>query len=125
MTQNNHKKRIKATSLISHNIMVHNRRTSVRLEKEMWLGLKEIARRERCTIHDLCTDISENKRDNTTLTSAIRIAVMMYYYHLSTQGNSNLIGSGKNVMGLIIRRNENTPYYGLRHFKTVSNDRLH
>ena len=44
---------IKST-LLSRNITVQERRTSVRLEPEMWQALKEIAQREGCNIHDIC-----------------------------------------------------------------------
>ena len=43
------------STLLSRNITVQERRTSVRLEPEMWQALKEIAQRERCNIHDICT----------------------------------------------------------------------
>lgn len=43
------------STLVSRNITVLTRRTSVRLEPEMWNALREIARRERCKIHDICS----------------------------------------------------------------------
>ena len=41
------------SSLVSRNITVLGRRTSVRLEPEMWREIKAISQREQCTIHDL------------------------------------------------------------------------
>ncbi len=61
------------TTLVSRNITVFNRRTSIRLEPEMWKALKEIATRENCTIHDVCTLISLRKREKTSLTAGIRV----------------------------------------------------
>ena len=50
------------TTLVSRNITVMGRRTSVRLEPEMWLALKEISIRESCSIHDICTLVSARKK---------------------------------------------------------------
>ncbi|MCB1581269.1 MAG: ribbon-helix-helix domain-containing protein, partial [Alphaproteobacteria bacterium] len=43
------------STLLSRNITVAGRRTSVRLEPEMWMALKEISKREKCTMHDICS----------------------------------------------------------------------
>ena len=67
------------TTLVSRNITVMRRRTSVRLEPEMWLALREISRREQFTIHDLCTLISIRKNPATSLTAAIRVFLMLYF----------------------------------------------
>ena len=42
------------SSLVSRNITIFGRRTSVRLEPEMWVALNDIANRERCSVHDIC-----------------------------------------------------------------------
>lgn len=114
------------STLISHNIVVDERRTSVRLEKEMWLGLKDIARREHCTIHDICNVIDQRKRENTSLTAAIRVFVMVYYQSAATdEGHMRAgHGTGPEIAGETIRRNLDTPYYGLRDFKHMPPDRL-
>ena len=65
------------SSLVSRNITVLGRRTSVRLEPEMWRAMKEIAAREKCSIHDVCSLISIRKKDNTSLTAAIRVFIML------------------------------------------------
>ncbi len=67
------------SGLISKNILIEGRRTSVRLEPEMWQSLKEIAAREKATIHDLCTLVYLCKRTSSTLTAAIRVFLMLYY----------------------------------------------
>jgi predicted DNA-binding ribbon-helix-helix protein len=43
------------SSLVSRNVTISGHRTSVRLEPEMWSGLNEICRRERSTLHDICS----------------------------------------------------------------------
>lgn len=73
------------STLVSRNITVMGKRTSVRLEPEMWVALKEIADREQCTIHDLCTLIRMRKDEMTSLTAAIRVFLMLYYRASSTE----------------------------------------
>lgn len=69
--------------LICRNIYIHGRRTSVKLEIEMWAALAEVATRERITIHELCSRIRENLRPNATLTSQIRSYLVVYYRRLA------------------------------------------
>jgi predicted DNA-binding ribbon-helix-helix protein len=73
------------SSLISKNITINGRRTSVRLEPEMWQSLYEIAERERCTIHQLCSLIQMKKAKNSSLTAAIRVFLMLYYRAAATE----------------------------------------
>jgi len=47
----------------------------VRLEPEMWRALREIAVRERCRIHDLCSVVQMRKNPETSFTAAIRVFV--------------------------------------------------
>jgi predicted DNA-binding ribbon-helix-helix protein len=73
------------TTLVSRNITVFGRRTSVRLEPEMWTALREISAREGCSIHDICTLISLRKKENTSLTAAIRVFLMLYFRAATTE----------------------------------------
>ena len=82
------------SSLVSRNITVLGRRTSVRLEPEMWRELKNISKRERCTIHDLCSLISLRKADNTSLTAAIRVFLMLYFRAAATENGHSQAGHG-------------------------------
>ena len=82
------------TGLISKNILVEGRRTSIRLEPEMWRALKDIAARESCTIHELCTLVSQCKRDCSTLTAAIRVFLMLYYRAATTEEGHIQAGHG-------------------------------
>ena len=72
------------STLVSRNITVMGRRTSVRLEPEMWNALREIARREKCKIHDICSLIHARKNPHTSLTAAIRVFLMLYYRAAAT-----------------------------------------
>lgn len=75
---------IQKSSLISRNITVRGRRISIRLEPEMWDAIKDIARREGTTIHNICSLISLRKADATSLTAAIRVFLMLYYRAATT-----------------------------------------
>ena len=68
-----------ATALVSRNIRIHDRRTSVRLERQMWSALKEIAQMENCTIHDLCAAVHDTKEKGISFTAALRVFLMTYY----------------------------------------------
>lgn len=82
------------TTLISKNITVQGRRTSVRLEPEMWLALRDIALREKCTIHDICSLVSVRKNTHTSLTAAIRVFLMLYFRAATTDEGHRRAGHG-------------------------------
>lgn len=73
------------STLLSKNITIIGRRTSVRLEPEMWRSLKEISRREKCTIHDVCTMVFLCKKPLSSLTASIRVFLMLYYKAAATE----------------------------------------
>lgn len=119
--QDNTKKRHREkTTLISHNIMIAGHRTSVRLEKEMWMALKQVAKRESCTVHSLCTEVSKRKRPDTSLTAAIRVFIMAYYQAAATDDGHRKAGHGYGASHAsdILNTHAQTPYYGLREFKS-------
>lgn len=82
------------STLVSRNITVLRRRTSVRLEPEMWSALREIARREDCKIHDICSLIHLRKNQDTSLTAAIRVFLMLYYRAAATEDGHRRAGHG-------------------------------
>ncbi len=82
------------STLMSKNVTILGRRTSVRLEPEMWLALKDISRRERCSIHDICSLIHVRKNPLTSLTAAIRVFLMLYYRAASTEEGHQRAGHG-------------------------------
>ena len=84
----------KKTALVSRNITINKKRTSIRLEAQMWSALKEIADREKCSIHDICTIIANKKVTNITLTASIRIFLMLYYKAASTEEGHVKAGHG-------------------------------
>lgn len=74
------------STLVNRNIMVAGRRTSVRLEPEMWTALLDIARRENQTIHAIATLVNERKKPETSLTAAIRVFCLAYYRSAMGEG---------------------------------------
>lgn len=80
--------------LLIRNITITGRRTSVRLEPEMWQALRQIALRERCTVHDICTLVHLGKRATTSLTAAIRVFLMLYYRAAATEDGHRRAGHG-------------------------------
>lgn len=67
-----------ASSLISRNVTVGGRRTSIRLESDMWDALREIGQRETMSAHQLCTLVKERRRESS-LTAAVRVFIMSYF----------------------------------------------
>ncbi|MBT7943671.1 MAG: ribbon-helix-helix domain-containing protein [Alphaproteobacteria bacterium] len=66
------------TKLISKNVTIHGRRTSLRLEQISWEALLEICECEGLTVHELCSLI-ENRRDGASRTSAVRAFIVTYF----------------------------------------------
>lgn len=83
-----------SSSLVSKNITVLGRRTSVRLEPEMWVALHDIAKRERCSIHEICSLINLRKRGDSSLTASIRVFMMLYYKAAATEDGHVRAGHG-------------------------------
>lgn len=109
------------STLISHNVMINGHRTSVRLEKEMWIGIKDIARLERCSVHTLCSEIAQRKRPGTSLTAAIRVFIMCYFQAAATTEGHQQAGHGMGAHHAthVLQKQDNVPYYGLREFKQL------
>lgn len=82
------------TTLVSRNVTVMKRRTSIRLEPEMWSALREISARENCSIHDICSLVSVRKRQKTSLTAAIRVFIMLYFRAATTEEGHQRAGHG-------------------------------
>lgn len=82
------------STLVSRNVTIGSHRTSVRLEPDMWNGLREICRREHLTMHDIASIVSDRKSANTSLTAAIRVFVMAYFRTAATEEGHNNAGHG-------------------------------
>jgi predicted DNA-binding ribbon-helix-helix protein len=82
------------STLVSRNVTIAGHRTSVRLEPEMWSGLSDICRRERGTLHEVCTAVAMRKQPETSLTAAIRVFVMAYFRAATTEDGHIKAGHG-------------------------------
>lgn len=82
------------SSLVSRNITVFGRRTSIRLEPEMWTALNDIAVRENCSVHDICSLVFVRKSPLTSLTAAIRVFLMLYFKAATTEVGHREAGHG-------------------------------
>jgi predicted DNA-binding ribbon-helix-helix protein len=67
------------TSLIAGNVRIHDRRTSVRLEPEMWSALYEIAELEDISIHEVCAAVDDCKMPGESFSSSLRVFLLKYY----------------------------------------------
>jgi predicted DNA-binding ribbon-helix-helix protein len=82
------------STLVSRNIVVDGRRTSVRLEQEMWEALREIAVREGVSIHDICTMVDAERRESS-LTAGMRVFIMSYFRTAATESGHVQAGHGE------------------------------
>ena len=80
------------STLKNRNVTIAGRRTSVRLEPAMWRALDEIARTERCSIHDVCARVATS-RDASSLTAGLRVFLMEYYRRLAIE--SGILGGDR------------------------------
>lgn len=97
------------SSLVSRNVTIGTHRTSIRLEPDMWNGLREICRREHVTIHDIATVVAVRKPLNSSLTAAMRVFVMAYFRSAATEEGHGRAGHGPGgsfMESLMNRRSE-------------------
>src|SRR3954463_7865501 len=81
------------STLVSRNVTVSGRRTSMRLEAAMWDALHAICRRERRSLHDMCSLIN-GQRQESSLTAAIRVFIMLYFRAAATDEGHARAGHG-------------------------------
>jgi len=63
------------SSLKSRNIRIDQRRTSVRLEPELWAALDRLCAENKHSLHDLCSQVAQQDRPGS-LTSALRVYIV-------------------------------------------------
>ena len=66
------------SKLISRNVTVNGRRTSLRLETATWDALDQICSNEKTTVHKLCSMI-EDVRFGSSRTSTVRAFIVTYF----------------------------------------------
>lgn len=60
----------------------------------MWACFREVARREDGTVHDLASRIYGQKKSAQTLTSAIRVFLLLYYRNVAIRASYAKAGYG-------------------------------
>ena len=78
---------------ICKNVNVGSRRTSIRLEEEMWTAVNELCAREGMTVHELCSLIDKFRGSNS-LTAALRVFLVVYYRLAATDDGHMSAGHG-------------------------------
>ncbi|MDY0882447.1 ribbon-helix-helix domain-containing protein [Dongia soli] len=79
--------------MIARNVTVAGRRTSLRLEPEMWDALLEIGTRENLSLHQLCTEVNRH-RGESSLTASIRAYALAYFRAAATERGHRSAGHG-------------------------------
>lgn len=72
------------STLVSRNISLADRRTSIRLEPEMWDALNEICARQGRSVHEICTEI-DRQRNSSALTAGVRVYILNYFREAATE----------------------------------------
>ncbi|OIQ98442.1 hypothetical protein GALL_195680 [mine drainage metagenome] len=80
-------------SLLNRNVTIAGRRTSMKLEPDMWDALDELCRRERATVHEVCTTVASRHRGNN-LTAAMRVFILGYFRAAATELGHQAVGHG-------------------------------
>lgn len=65
------------TALLSRNIRLNGRRTSIKLEPAFWNALSKVAEQEKVSIHDICQAVAE-RTEGYGLTGAVRVFLLCY-----------------------------------------------
>lgn len=70
--------------LVSKNVTINGRRTSLRLERASWEALDDICACEKLTVHELCSLI-DTTRHGSSRTSAVRAFIVTYFRTLTIE----------------------------------------
>ena len=83
--------------LISRNIKINGRRTSMRLEEATWEAIDEICVFEDVSLHVLCSAIDEC-RDNSSRTSAVRAFIITYFHKFAAECGGLTSGRAEDML---------------------------
>jgi predicted DNA-binding ribbon-helix-helix protein len=81
------------SSLVNRNVTTSARRTSMRLEPEIWDALDEICTRERTNVAGLVQTLDSRARPGGR-TSAVRVHVLTYFRSAATEAGHAAAGHG-------------------------------
>jgi predicted DNA-binding ribbon-helix-helix protein len=86
---------VETRGLINRNVTVNGRRTSIRLEPEMWDALEEISKREGVRVSDVVSRIDTHARQSGSgLTARVRVFVLGYFRAAATEKGHMNAGHG-------------------------------
>jgi predicted DNA-binding ribbon-helix-helix protein len=85
------------SALVMRNVSVRGRRTSIRLEPQIWDTLAEICRREFCTPHDVCSYVARRRPPNGSLASSLRVFILDYFRRCATEDGHRSAGHGQGM----------------------------
>jgi len=83
--------------LVSKNVTINGRRTSLRLERASWEALDDICQCENLTLHGLCTLI-DNTRHGASRTSAVRAFIVTYFRTLARERGALPAGTASAIL---------------------------
>ena len=89
--------------LVSRNVTISGRRTSIRLEQEMWDCLAEIARRERLSIHQIASVVAAICQ-GSSLTAKLRVFIVGYFRAAATEMGHAHAGHGQSFAAMAAAR---------------------
>lgn len=75
--------------LLCKNVIVNNRRTSMRLDRETWFALSDICRRENISLYKLCSLI-DSSRGTVGLSASTRLFVLTYFRRVLAKYEANV-----------------------------------
>jgi len=67
------------SSLIIRNVTVLGKRTSLRMEPEIWEALADVCKRENVHRDHICSLVAERKAPESSLTGALRVFLLAYF----------------------------------------------
>ncbi len=80
--------------MIARNVVVHGRRTSLRMEPAMWDAVMEVIAREAISIHDFCSKVARG-RGAASMTAAIRVFALNYFRAAASEAGHREAGHGR------------------------------
>ncbi|MDB5485862.1 MAG: hypothetical protein JWR73_1874 [Tardiphaga sp.] len=75
------------SAILKRSVVLRGNKTSVSLEDEFWLALKEIASSRRITTTELISEVDAN-RSPGNLSSTLRIMVLSHFRQVPTAANN-------------------------------------
>ena len=81
--------------MISHNVRINGRRTSIRLEPAMWDALQEICAAEKKSIHEISTEVAA-EIPSGGFTSALRVYILNYFRSANATTQTATLRGNKN-----------------------------